>query len=208
MSPKSKEQIEIIRDKSINKILNSALNLFSKNGYSNTSMNEIAKYAKISKGLIYNYFTSKEELLSRVIKHGMESLYSEEEFITLFTVSDPKERFIGIMEATYIITSTKSEFLKIYMSLMFQPGIIEIIKEEFEEFTDGLFKMMETIFKDLGYKDPEKESKVFAAMLDGIQLHYLTTKDHYPLKEVMDFITMKYLREIESMKNDFLTIKI
>ncbi len=201
MSPKSKEQIEIIRDKSINKILNSALNLFSINGYSNTSMNEIAKHAKISKGLIYNYFSSKEELLSRVVKHGMQSLFSEEEFISLFAIPDPKERFIGIMEATYIITITKSEFLRIYMSLMFQPGIIELIEEEFEEFTDGLFKMMETVFKDLGYKDPVKESKLFAAMLDGVQLHYLTSKDHYPLKEVMDFVTDKYLREIDSMVN-------
>ncbi len=48
------------------------------------------------------------------------------------------------------------------------------------------------------YKDPNKESKVFAAMLDGVQLHYLTT-ENYPLKDVTDFITNKYLKEIENL---------
>ena len=199
MAPKSKEQIEVIRDKSIKKILDSALELFSKNGYSHTSINEIAKNAKISKGLIYNYFASKEELLSRVIRSGLESLFSEEEFMTFLSLPDPKDRFIGIMDATYKITTAKSEFLMVYMSLMFQPGITKIIKEDFKEFTDSLFQMMKTIFEDLGYKDSEKESKVFAAMLDGVQLHYLTTSEQYPLKEVMDFITQKYLKEIELM---------
>ena len=198
MSPKSKEQIEVIREKSIKNILNSALNLFSKNGYSHTSMNEIAKNAKISKGLIYNYFTSKEELLSAVIKNGIETLFSEKEIYSILSLPDPKDRFLAIMDATYLVITSKSEFLMVYMSLMFQPNIMKIIETFFKEFTDSLFQMMASIFKDLGYRDPEKESKVFAAMLDGIQLHYLTAKD-YPLKEMMNFITEKYLKEIESI---------
>ncbi len=46
--PRTKEQFEKIRKETRAKILNTALELFAKKGYSNTSISEIAKSAKIS----------------------------------------------------------------------------------------------------------------------------------------------------------------
>ena len=198
MSPKNKEENSKVRDISIDKIMKASIKLFSEKGYSNTSVNQIAKEAKISKGLIYNYFESKEELLLKIIRYGMNTLFSEEEFMSLFSQPEPKKIFTGIMKAIYEVTIDKSDFLRIYMSIMFQPVILKIVGKEFKDFTDSLFNMMAKVFKDLGYKDPNKESKVFAAMLDGVQLHYLTT-ENYPLKDVTDFITNKYLKEIENL---------
>ena len=43
-------------------IVKTALRLFAKNGYSNTPISLIAKTAKVSQGLMYNFFKSKEEL--------------------------------------------------------------------------------------------------------------------------------------------------
>ena len=44
-------------------ILNSAEDIFAKKGFSKTTISEIAKKAKISDATIYEYFSSKEELL-------------------------------------------------------------------------------------------------------------------------------------------------
>ena len=54
MSPRTKEQFEVIRKQSKDAIREAALELFAKNGFHNTSMHTIAKKAKVSKGLIYN----------------------------------------------------------------------------------------------------------------------------------------------------------
>ena len=44
-----------------------ALEHFANEGYHATTINHIAKHAGISKGLMYNYFESKEALLKAII---------------------------------------------------------------------------------------------------------------------------------------------
>ena len=48
-----------------------ALELFLENGYENTTVSQIMKYANLSKGGMYHYFTSKEDILNAVIQFGM-----------------------------------------------------------------------------------------------------------------------------------------
>ncbi|MED1646899.1 TetR/AcrR family transcriptional regulator, partial [Brevibacillus agri] len=52
----------IKRKKSYEKIMESALQVFSKKGYSDTSVEEIAESAGYTKGTVYVHFKSKEEL--------------------------------------------------------------------------------------------------------------------------------------------------
>ena len=50
-------------------ILKTALGLFSKKGYYATSIDDITREAGISKGLVYNYFKSKEEIFFELAEH-------------------------------------------------------------------------------------------------------------------------------------------
>lgn len=61
--PKTSEQNKKIKEQKREIIISTALNLFADKGFHNTSMEQIASHAKISKGLIYNYFESKDALL-------------------------------------------------------------------------------------------------------------------------------------------------
>lgn len=54
-------------DKIKESILKSAQDLFRKYGYQKTSVNEIAKKAKIAKATLYKYFESKEVLLHSIL---------------------------------------------------------------------------------------------------------------------------------------------
>ena len=58
------------------KILYSAFQLFSKNNYHAVSMTEIANGADISKGTLYWYFDSKEELFREIAVNGMDYFYN------------------------------------------------------------------------------------------------------------------------------------
>ena len=51
------------------KIINVALEEFAINGFKATSTNTICKKAKISKGLLYHYYESKEVLYLNVLQH-------------------------------------------------------------------------------------------------------------------------------------------
>lgn len=56
------------------RIINVARKNFAKNGFSKTSMNEIAKSAKVSKGGLYHHFSSKNELFMALFVENRESV--------------------------------------------------------------------------------------------------------------------------------------
>ncbi len=55
-------------------ILNTALELFSKNGYDATSVAEICTRANISKGAFYHHFPSKQELFLALMRTWLEDV--------------------------------------------------------------------------------------------------------------------------------------
>ena len=67
MSPRSDKQFQKLRAKSRHKILNAALEVFANYGFHSTSMERVAYKARISKGFIYNYYKSRNELLEAVV---------------------------------------------------------------------------------------------------------------------------------------------
>jgi AcrR family transcriptional regulator len=53
-------------------LLDAALSVFAERGYRNTRLEEVAEEAGVTKGTIYHYFSTKEELLRRAIEHHHE----------------------------------------------------------------------------------------------------------------------------------------
>ncbi|MEX0882109.1 MAG: TetR/AcrR family transcriptional regulator [Cyclobacteriaceae bacterium] len=56
------------------KILEAAIRLFDDKGFYATKVSDVAKLAKISKGLVYFYFKSKEDLYMAITKRGFDEL--------------------------------------------------------------------------------------------------------------------------------------
>lgn len=50
-------------------LVSHALDLFSKHGYDNTTVSQIAEASGVAKGLVYYYFDSKEEILESVAEY-------------------------------------------------------------------------------------------------------------------------------------------
>ncbi|WP_028777068.1 TetR/AcrR family transcriptional regulator [Shimazuella kribbensis] len=72
MSPLNKEKLSKIRDEKRDRIKKAALHVFARRGIIGTTMRLIAKEAKISLGLSYSYFTSKDELYVELVRDAME----------------------------------------------------------------------------------------------------------------------------------------
>ena len=65
-----------MREKSRQKILAAALKLFAEKGYATTSIDDVVRSARVSKGSAYHYFTSKDALLQAVVLDGLRALGS------------------------------------------------------------------------------------------------------------------------------------
>jgi len=112
MSPSKKEEKK-------NNIIDVALKLFSKNGFYNTTIPDIAKALNISVGSMYNYFSSKEVLAKDIMRYTSEILGEKIKKINNSQIST-KEKIKKIVATYFEIADEKPEmieyFLRIYLS--------------------------------------------------------------------------------------------
>ncbi|PGZ96109.1 TetR family transcriptional regulator [Bacillus pseudomycoides] len=71
MSPLNENQLQQIRNKRKEQIMESALKVFARRGINGTKMSMIATEANISPGLLYRYFKSKDELFTTLVQRAM-----------------------------------------------------------------------------------------------------------------------------------------
>lgn len=98
------------------KIVESALIAFSKYGYDKTRMDDIAEAAKVSKGTLYLYFRSKEELFYAISETNI--LRLKEQLSTLMATR--KEELVSNAEKFYenFHNETGQDFDKVFFEII------------------------------------------------------------------------------------------
>ncbi|MCK4313086.1 MAG: TetR/AcrR family transcriptional regulator [Candidatus Cloacimonetes bacterium] len=195
MSPKTKEQFEKIREKSRNLIINTAMELFAQKGYHNTTIEKIAQKAGISKGLIYNYYKSKDELLESVFMQGF-NFFDEISKISQTDISAYEKLQLLLKNYTKSLQENLP-FWKLYQNVISQPYISQRLnkfKEYYESvFSPLLMSILQGIFGDeITENDLVIEVMIFAAFLDGIAFDYVVMEGKYPLDEISKILLKKY----------------
>jgi AcrR family transcriptional regulator len=185
MSPRTKVQFEEIRQKSREKIENIALELFAIKGYHATSISQIAEKAGISKGLLYNYYKSKEHLLNTVIM----KIYDEIMQIVQMSENLPAEKQIEQMIVETIDHLKKNITLwKLYLFLVHQSDVHKKLSELYEKMRDDYLNYVVKLFKEIGSNNPTMEALMLGTMFDGIGLNYVTAPEGYPLDEMSNYM--------------------
>jgi AcrR family transcriptional regulator len=212
MSPKTKKQFEEMREEKRALIMDVALEHFAGVGFHATTINHIARHAGISKGLMYNYFKSKEELLSEIISRSVNEIFvhfdpdrdgflSENEFehfIRKLTASLREKRMIWRLffqmmmqkevREKILTLATVSDKLQhsgtTIGDMEFIPQIFRMISEYFERKRDKMGK---------GY-DPELEMNIFMIHIKGFAVTYIYTDedDDLSFKKTTDRIIEIY----------------
>ena len=191
--PRTEEQFHEIRERSKTQILNSSLKLFAEKGFKGTSISDIAKDAKISKGLIYNYFESKTAIVEAIYLHLLNEMQRMME--PIYQLKDPSEKLQRIINDTVQYTSENKDYWKLYLNFMLQPSPVKFEEVLNPKFFQKFFLEFEEIFTDAGVKEPKNMAYEFAAILDGMQMHILFMDDLYPLKEIQNYILNKYSKK-------------
>ncbi len=190
--PRTEKQFQDIREEKKELIMQVALTLFAKQGYANSSIAQIAKEAKISKGLIYNYFESKDALIKEILMGGFDQL--------MVFFERNKDGVFGNAEFEYFVNETfalmkkNEDFWRIYLSLAFQPNIIKLIEKELMETLMPILSILDNYYAERKHPSPQVMTRLFLAVLDGVGLHYLSDPDNFPLDEVVKMV-LKMFKE-------------
>ena len=161
------------------KLYEAAMKLFESRGYYATTVEEITVEAGVSKGLVYNYFKSKEELLAGLIAETTDTMESVAG--TLDTSASLEESIPLFIENFLNYLKSERRFLKLQLTLLLMPELKEVVNKPLRERANLLLKILSHWFKQAGLSQPEKKARLFLAMLDGVALHYLSIYERYPL---------------------------
>ncbi|EMR01979.1 TetR/AcrR family transcriptional regulator [Cesiribacter andamanensis] len=196
MSPRTPHQNKEIRKERREQILETALRLFAEGGYAATSISKIASEAGVAKGLIYNYFPSKEALLEQIIHLAMEKMAG---VFTILHQQDKPEATIKEL-LYYLRDALKQEFLFLKFYSMLGPQLYDK-QELLETFADQMqdwYSSMHALMAALGYQNPELETLKFSATTDGITRNYILMKEAYPLDAMIDYLVDSYQKNLPS----------
>ncbi len=190
MSPRTEQQFGEIRESRKKEIMDTALELFSTEGFYSTSISKIAERAGISKGLLYNYFDSKEDLIKTIIYNGIDSL-------TKFI--DPnrdgvltKEEMRFFLEGMFRALKTESQYWRLYFNLFFQPRVLKLVEKRLLVMVNTYLKMLSAYFASTGSEDPNTDAIFFGALLDGIGFQFMVNPENFPLEKVKNKLLKMY----------------
>ncbi|HSP88335.1 MAG TPA: uroporphyrinogen-III synthase [Ignavibacteriaceae bacterium] len=120
------------------RIIETAFELFSKKGYHEVMMEDVAKLTSVAKGTVYNYFSSKEELYFSIMKQRMEKLTNS---------------LTGKVEnETNSIDSLRSFVTHLYMFMMKYQNFFLMYRKEFLKADNEIcieFRLLEKKLNDL-----------------------------------------------------------
>jgi AcrR family transcriptional regulator len=209
MSPRSHLQFEEIREEKKTLIMDVALEHFSDVGFQATTINHIARHAGISKGLMYNYYNSKEALLAAIMDRSLSEIYlnfnpDQDSMLTT-------EEFELFIRKVFNLFREKRQFWKLFFRIMLQRGVYEKIFDKksdsitvsgmpLKEFSENMILLLTDYFKRRqdtsgpGY-DPVVEMLMFSNTLKGFALTYIFSSEVYPedyFEKMIEALIKKY----------------
>lgn len=210
MAPK-----KVDRKKKKFEIAYAAIDLFAEGGLAGFSMSLLAKRAGIGKGTIYEYFSSREELIFAAIDLCLENIESK----FSFTVKETDEPGSALREASsrFIQAFTndlKTRHFLIQMSTMLSKTIYyEQIMNKFAHFRESLRAQIEKIFKTGIKKGKFKQlsqheififSVNIVSFLEGTYSNVLLSNDNPKLDQLLEY----YFVPLESWLSNTETRKL
>ncbi|MDP2531042.1 MAG: helix-turn-helix domain-containing protein [Candidatus Palauibacterales bacterium] len=200
MSPRSETANRQMREASREAILRGALEAFGEGGFHRTTVEEVARRAGVSKGLIYNYFESKTALLEAIIRQRVEA--NADLLLEMREGEEPSGRLRRLAEGTVRGVLENPEAYRLTFALMLQPGMKDeigriektVIARERE-----LQGAVTELFTELGSDAPREDSLAFQCALTGlamvlaVQPEVAEKPDRFPLRPLVDRLLGRFL---------------
>ncbi|MCP4553332.1 MAG: TetR/AcrR family transcriptional regulator [Bacteroidetes bacterium] len=190
MSPRTEKQFKEIRETKKALIVNAAMELFANEGYHPASISKIAKKAGISKGLIYNYFESKEDLLLQIMTAGLDEMASAFDPNNDGVLSE--EEMASFIYGIFTMLKEKHEYWKLYYAVFFQPKVSELLESKFVELYTKMMKILTDYYQSHGVKKPEQEALLFGALIDGMAFNYILNPKLFPIESLIETVKDKF----------------
>jgi AcrR family transcriptional regulator len=184
MSPRNKKANQQILDERRKQILLAALKIFARHGFAATRISDIAFAAGLSHGLIYHYFSSKDEIFTELAEHAFSGAHGVFEYGSKLNTS-PLEKIRVITEMT--ISGAYQGDGAYYWNIVLQAYISEAIPKKLKKLAIKTISSYNDLLVPIileGQKlgqvvkdDPIKLATTFYSMVNGMGVLQMMAKE-------------------------------
>ena len=193
MSPRSKELSRQMKAESRSAIVAAALELFAKKGFSASTTEQIAKKAKVSKGLIFAHFPTKQDLLLAIINEEFDRLLPDSHENN--NIQSPKERFTVLVDSWMDMLKNKPLLVRLTLQLNLDDEYRKLMKRKGKQYVEIYSERMRELLVQLGSKNPDLDSFLLSMLFDGFAANYTVAPDLFPIDEIKSyFVEMMFAR--------------
>ena len=180
--PRSATVNQELRERSRERILAAALEVFAAKGYEAASISQITAQAGVSRGLVAYYFGTKEELAAELLDRWLDGIAA-----ILTIPGTPDERLAGIIDGGLMAAATTLPIQRLAISLMMQPGTHDVFARVETAKSDRLALVedaIRAIFTARGAADPALEEMLLRATLEGVTVKLAIYSETFPVEDI------------------------
>lgn len=183
MSPRNEEQNMLIKDERREQILSAALKVFGRKGFAATKISDIAATGGVSHGLVYHYFSSKEEIFYDLLKRAMSTSAQSLRMVdqmALTPLEKVRKTAHYILENMAAYEDTAYYFLIVtHASVMDVPADIKALMDVSNVAVQTLSKIIAEGQKEgeIVVGDPMGMTIAFFAAIEGITIYKLSMEN-------------------------------
>lgn len=179
--PRSPAQNERLRTATRTRILDAALTLFARHGFTDTTIKDIAQHAGVASGLLYSHFDGKGAALRAIFERSIDDV--RESFRGAEHVAPP-HRIAAVVLGAVDIVREKLPFWQLVYAARTQPGVGAALGNALDAWSTSIVATLEQFLRDAGSPEPVLDARALFAQIDGICQHYALDPKHYPLDAV------------------------
>jgi AcrR family transcriptional regulator len=166
-------------------IIEAALELFAKKGFSATTTEQIAGKARVSKGLIFTHFPTKQDLLLAIINEEFDRLLPGSHDAN--DAHSPRERFISLVDSWMDLLKNKPLLVRLTLQLNLDDEYRKLMRKKGKQYVEIYFERMRDLLVQLGSKNPYLDSYLLSLIFDGFASNYTVAPDLFPIDAVKDY---------------------
>lgn len=166
---KTEQRGRTMRQHSSDAILTAALHVFGETSFAESTTAAVAERAGVSKGLVFNYFPSKDALLQALVEKMLAEALD-------FWDAQPwqgsaREQLAGWIDTAIAQVLRRPGFYRLYFSLAVQPGGSAAVEKALKSLQPRLEQYLaraEALLKDAGSANPSLDAMLLQCAINGL----------------------------------------
>jgi TetR/AcrR family transcriptional regulator, fatty acid metabolism regulator protein len=171
-------------------IVRATVECITKYGYHNFSMQDVARTAGVSKGIIHYYFLNKDDLMMSVL----DKVAGDIERVLVADIeasADPIRKLETFIHICFDVVRNTKEYYQVNMDFWTQinqkPEVRTVIARHYAKFRETCAKVIEEGVQKGAFKavNPIEQASVVIAIIDGISIQWLFDENVFDYDRIL-----------------------